>query len=150
SIIECHRRASQRGAPSFAVTRRKLNENFCFTKISFLYDSEDYRYIPRLERSFDVGFLTPIFFNNQGLVKYDASPTYRVKFVSPTYGDIITEMFDIPFGMNRNGKLVMWLGDIAKLPEDEQYYLRSENVASDHSIGSDFYDGQIECVFTEP
>jgi hypothetical protein len=44
----------------------------------------------------------------------------------------------------------MWLGDIANLPESEQYYLRSENVASDHSIGSEFYDGQIECVFTEP
>jgi hypothetical protein len=42
----------------------------------------------------------------------------------------------------------MWLGDIAKLPENEQYYLRSENVPSDHSIGSEFYDGQIECKFT--
>src|SRR6185437_1016278 len=44
----------------------------------------------------------------------------------------------------------MWLGDIAKLPESEQYYLRSENVDSDHSIGSEFYDGQIECIFTDP
>ncbi|MEJ2229369.1 MAG: hypothetical protein P8Y67_14370 [Alphaproteobacteria bacterium] len=35
------------------------------------------------------------------------------------------------------------------MPEDEQYYLRSENVPSDHSIGSEFYDGQIECVFTD-
>jgi hypothetical protein len=43
----------------------------------------------------------------------------------------------------------MWLGDIAKMPESEQYYLRSENVPSDHSIGSEFYEGQIECVFTE-
>jgi hypothetical protein len=43
----------------------------------------------------------------------------------------------------------MWLGDIARLPEKEQYYLRSENVQSDHSIGSEFYDGQIECKFTE-
>ena len=43
----------------------------------------------------------------------------------------------------------MWLGDVAKLPESEQFYLRSENVDSDHSIGSDFYDGQIECKFTE-
>lgn len=35
------------------------------------------------------------------------------------------------------------------LPESEQHYLRSENVPSDHSIGSEFYDGQIECIFTE-
>lgn len=37
----------------------------------------------------------------------------------------------------------MWLGDIARLPDAEQYYLRSENIDSDHSIGSEFYDGQI-------
>ncbi|NKX41305.1 hypothetical protein HGG71_07460 [Rhodobacteraceae bacterium R_SAG2] len=43
----------------------------------------------------------------------------------------------------------MWLGDIAKLPETEQYYLRSENVPSDHHIGSEFYEGQIEAKFTE-
>jgi len=43
----------------------------------------------------------------------------------------------------------MWLGDIARLPDAEQYYLRSENIASDHSIGSEFYDGQIECIFTD-
>lgn len=44
----------------------------------------------------------------------------------------------------------MWLGDIAELPEGEQYYLRSENVPSDHAIGSEFYEGQIDCVFTPP
>ena len=43
----------------------------------------------------------------------------------------------------------MWLGDIARLPVEEQYYLRSENVESDHSIGSEFYDGQIEVIFTD-
>ena len=43
----------------------------------------------------------------------------------------------------------MWLGDIATLPENEQFYLRSENVPSDHSIGSEFYDGQIECRLTD-
>ncbi|MEP2473668.1 MAG: hypothetical protein ABJH45_19270, partial [Paracoccaceae bacterium] len=36
-----------------------------------------------------------------------------------------------------------------KLPENEQFYLRSENIPSDHSLGSEFYDGQIEAVFTE-
>ena len=43
----------------------------------------------------------------------------------------------------------MWLGDIARLPETEQFYLRSENVQSDHSIGCEFYDGEIECKFTD-
>lgn len=43
----------------------------------------------------------------------------------------------------------MWLGDLAKLAEPEQYYLRSENVPSDHSIASEFYDGQIGVQFTD-
>jgi hypothetical protein len=74
-----------------------------------------------------------------------------VKFASTTYGTIVPdEGHDICFGINRNGKVVMWLGDIAALPDSEQFYLRSENVESDHSIGSEFYDGQIECIYTEP
>src|SRR3546814_5635219 len=44
----------------------------------------------------------------------------------------------------------MWLGDVAKLPKFEQYYLMSENRPSDHCIASEFYDGQIECIFTDP
>jgi hypothetical protein len=103
-----------------------------------------------ITREFDEGFLTPVFFNREVLIKYDAHPSYRVSFASRTYGEIRQgDDFSIPFGVNRLGRVVMWLGDIAKLPENEQYYLRSENVPSDHSIGSEFYDGQIECKFTD-
>lgn len=144
AIIDLHKQATEKGAPSVKVTRRKPHENFSLTKIPFVYDSDDYRYIPGLERPFDVGFLTPVFFNKEVLLKYEASPTYRVKFASTTYGEILQgDSFSISFGINKNSKVVMWLGDIEKLPESEQYYLRSENVASDHSIGSEFYDGQI-------
>lgn len=149
AIIEHHRLACARGDKSVQVTRRKPNENFGFTNVPFLYNSDDYRYFPGLERPFNVGFLTPIFFNKEVLIKYDASPDSHVTFASPTYGEISGEGFSISFGINKNGKVLMWLGDIAKLPENEQYYLRSQNVASDHAIGSEFYDGQIECIFTQ-
>ncbi len=151
SIIELHRQAIEKGVSVVRITRRKLKETYEFAKVPFLYDPDDYRYIPGLERPFDVGFLTPVFFNRRVLLKYDNTPGYRVRFMSTTYGEIIPdEGHTICFGINRNGKVVMWLGDIAKLPDPEQYYLRSENVESDHSIGSEFYDGQIECIFTEP
>ncbi len=151
AIIEHHRQATTKGAPAVHVTRRKLKEDYRFTDVPFLYDADDYRYIPGLERPFDVGFLTPVFFNRNVLLKYDTAPGYRMRFASMTYGEIVSDDGNaISFGINRNGKVVMWLGDIAKLPESEQYYLRSENVESDHSIGSEFYDGQIECIFTEP
>ncbi|MGO9047788.1 MAG: hypothetical protein ACLQFW_13030 [Xanthobacteraceae bacterium] len=151
AIIEHHRLATEKGVTRVNVTRRKLTTDFGFTTVRFLYDPDDYYYIPGLAREFNVGFLTPVFFNRRVLLKYDASPDYEVRFASPTYGTIVgPDGLLISFGINKNGRVIMWLGDIAGLPEAEQYYLRSENVESDHSIGSEFYDGQIECVFTEP
>lgn len=150
-IIELHRQATETGAPTVRLARRKLSEDYRFTNVPFLYDPDDYRHIPGLERPSNEGFLTPVFFNRNVLLKYDTAPGYRVRFASTSYGEIVAdESHSFCFGINRNGKVVMWLGDIAELPEAEQYYLRSENVESDHSIGSEFYDGQIECIFTEP
>ena len=150
ALIELHKRATERKSDYVTVQRRKTERNYGFTHVPFQYDSDDYCYIPGLWREFDEGFLTPVFFNKEVLLKYDVHPSYRVAFASSTYGSIRQgDDFDIPFGINRHGRLVMWLGDIARLPESEQFYLRSENVQSDHSIGSEFYDGQIECKFTD-
>lgn len=150
SLIELHRQASEKGKLVVRAKRKPIEEKFAFTKIDFQYDADDYFYIPGLERSFNIGFLTPVFFNKEVLIKYDVHPSYRVSFASRTYGEIRqNDDFSISFGINKNGRLVLWLGDIASLPEKEQYYLRSENIPSDHSIGSEFYDGQIECIFTD-
>jgi hypothetical protein len=150
AIIEIHRQAVKKNSPVVNVTRHKPSEKFNFTSVPFLYDSDDYRYIPGLERPFNQGFLTPLFFNKTVLLKYEASPDYSVRFDSTTYGKVICDTFSIAFGINKKGRLMMWLGDVAALPESEQYYLKSENVESDHSIGSEFYEGQIDCIFTEP
>lgn len=149
ALINCHKRAVEAGSPVFACSRKKRTHEFEFTKVPFLYDPDDYFYFPGLNRPFDVGFLTPVFFKREVLLKYDNSPSYWVQFASTTYGTIYTGEEYISFGINKNGLVVMWLGDIAKMPVSEQYYLRSENVPSDHSIGSEFYESQIECVFTE-
>ncbi|HHR1017027.1 hypothetical protein I5K44_26360 [Pseudomonas aeruginosa] len=150
ALIDLHKQAIERNSNCIKVQRRKTNKNYGFTKVPFQYDSDDHAYIPGLWREFDEGFLTPVFFNKEVLLKYDVHPSYRVTFASSTYGSIWQgDDFHIPFGINRHGRLVMWLGDIAQLPESEQFYLRSENVQSDHSIGSEFYDGQIECKFTD-
>ncbi len=149
AIIYLHEQAIKHGKNSVNIIRNKINQNFGFTQVPFLYDSDDFKYFPGLKRPWNEGFLTPVFFNKSVLLKYDSSPTYRLKFVSTTYGEIRQgEQFSISYGLNKNGKVIMWLGDIASLPIAEQYYLRSENIESDHSIGSEFYDGQIECKFT--
>ena len=151
SVIYLHEQAFKKSSNNVTITRNKANQDFGFGVVPFIYDSDDYKYIPGLKRPWNEGFLTPVFFNKEVLLKYDSSPTYRLSFASTTYGKILSgDDFSMPFGINKNGKVVMWLGDIARLPDAEQYYLRSENIESDHSIGSEFYDGQIECIFTDP
>ncbi|WP_441242081.1 hypothetical protein [Tardiphaga sp. 768_D3_N2_1] len=149
AIIWHHEQAIKQGISVIRATRRKPNLRYNFTPISFDYDSDDYTNLPGLDRPHSGGSLTPVFFNRAVLLKYDALPDYSVSFASSTYGNIDGPDFYISFGINKSGKVIMWLGDIAKLPENEQYYLRSENIPSDHDIGSEFYDGQIECIFTE-
>jgi YgiT-type zinc finger domain-containing protein len=149
AIIRLHEETVVRSTSKVKVTRRPSDEKFNFAKVDFIYSADDYRYIPGLERPWNLGFLTPVFFNKAVLLKYDALPEYQVKFASTTYGTIYSENFYISFGINKNGKVIMWLGDLAALPEKEQYYLRSENVPSDHAVASEFYDGQIDVQFTK-
>lgn len=150
AIIEKHREALENHQETVNVKRQKPNKNFHLSTVPFKYDSDDYYYIPGLKREWDDGFLTPVFFNKEVLLKYDESPDYKLVFCSSSYGDIWkNDEFSFPFGLNRNGKVIMWLGDIAELPENEQHYLLSENIDSDHSVGCEFYDGQIDCVFPE-
>jgi len=148
SILQLHEDAAKHSVSNKTATWTKWEPDFGFTKVRFLYDPDDYFCFPGLERPFNIGFLQPVFFKRQVLFKYDNAPGYRLTFGSTTYGTIETEQNSISFGINRHGNVVMWLGDIATLPENEQYYLRSENVPSDHALGSEFYDGQIENVFT--
>lgn len=150
SIMFAHEAAAKAGQTRFTSRRRKIEQNFGFTRVPFAYDPDDYFYYPGLARPLDVGFLTPVFFDKRVLVKYDIAPDYAVRFASPTYGEIAAEGFSIPFGINRHGAVIMWLGDVARLPLPEQHYLMSENRPSDHCIGSEFYEAQIECVFTPP
>jgi hypothetical protein len=150
AIIELHKQATEKRSPLVVVNRKKIVRTFEFSDVPFIYDADDYYYIPGLVRPRDEGFLTPVFFNKAVLLKYDTSPNYSVTFTSATYGQIVAEEFSIPFGINKNGAVVAWLGDIARLPKPEQFYLRSENRPSDHSIGSEFYDAEIECEFTPP
>jgi hypothetical protein len=150
AVIHLHEQAFNKSSNKVTVTRNKTKRDFGFGVAPFIYDSDDYKYIPGLKRQWDEGFLTPVYFNREVLLKYDSSPIYRLSFASTTYGKIRRgDDFSMPFGINKKGKVVMWLGDISRLPVAEQYYLRSENIESDHSIGSEFYDGQIECIFTE-
>lgn len=128
------------------------NKRFSLAKkFDFQYSQVDYEYIPELTRPWDEGFLTPVFFNISVLNKFSQNPSYKLDLFSETYGNISQEgEWNISFGVNRNNKVILWLGDIDSLPESEKYYLRSENIPSDHDIQSEFYDAQIDAQFSEP
>ncbi len=149
-VQEAIRRESP--AVNFERMADALDRRFTFCPhAAFLYDALDFDYLPGLMRPWDEGFLTPVFFKKSDLIKYFNHPDYVVELGSGSYGAIYcNQELLISFGINRNDKLIMWLGDLDKLEAAEQYYLRSENVPSDHDIGSDFYLGQIEAVFTDP
>ena len=120
--------------------------------VKFIYDKDDYYFFTGLWRRWNTGFLTPVFFNKEVLLKYKDNPKYTLKLSSDTCGTISKKLeleseyseFVINFGVNSNNKVFMWLGDILELFIEEQYYLRAENVNSDHNIASDFYDQQIQ------
>lgn len=118
---------------------------------NFNYDISDVDRFAGLKRPWDqeVPYLTPVLFNKEVLVRYFYDPRYRCRFFSETYGQVSDGDgdFAIPFGITPASKVVFWLGDLQELPESEQRYLIAENVPSDHSIESEFYDAQIEAQF---
>ena len=118
--------------------------------INFLFDPIDYFFIDGLEREHNIGFLTPVFFNIEVLLKFMHHPRYSLDICSNTMGYIYHDKEHyVTFGINNNNRVILWLGDLLELSDEEQYYFRSENVPSDHSIGSEFYEAQIEARWAE-
>lgn len=135
----------------FEKLKKYIYKDFIVGKVVFLYDKADYYFLPGLERGWNIGFLTPVFFKMEVLLKYFHHQDFIVDISANTMGYIFkNDEHMISFGINENNKVIMWLGDILDLPEEEQYYLRSENIPSDHSIESDFYESQIEVQWSKP
>ncbi len=127
-----------------------FSEKFISVKVKFIYDKDDYYFIPGLFCYYNLGFLTPVFFNIEVLLKYIHHPNYGLDIGADTSGYIYkNDLHLISFGLNENNKVIMWLGDIGELSVEEQFYLRSENIISDHSIGSEFYESQIENTWSK-
>src|SRR3546814_19802445 len=89
--MHAHEIATKEGSPAFKSNRKKIVKDFGFTDVPFQYDPDDYYYYPGLERPWDIGFLTPLFFNRTVLTKYNADPRSLIRFAPPTYGAIAFE-----------------------------------------------------------
>jgi len=146
------KKAEEEGQTGILLKPKSLGAKryaFC-EKFEFKYSQIDHEFIPGLTRPWNEGLLTPVFFSMAVLNKYSQDPKYRLDLFSETYGTILAKEWTISFGINRGKKVIMWLGDIASLPEDEQYFIRSENVHSDHDLHSEFYEAQIDVQPSPP
>ena len=121
--------------------------------VNFKYDGSDCLYIPGLQSGFaKEGFFTPVFFERKVLHKYLSFDEYGVDIAGNTYGTIFhnDNGWCLSFGINRNGKVFCWLGDLEEeIPQKERQYLLSENIESDHDVASEFYAATREAKFAE-
>ena len=109
----------------------------------FIYDpSEDYS--PQKDN-----FLTPVYFEKEVLLPFIYNPDYNCTFVSETYGALVFEDNSIPFGINPQGHLIFWLGDINRLTPKIKGILKPYNISSDNNIESEFKQGQLDAEFTD-
>lgn len=152
-VLYLHDELIKRKQETVISTHRHLGIKYDFCeKIEFHYDYEDYQNIPGLTALTGDGFLTPVFFNKNSLIYFMHHPEYELSLFSESYGTLrYMDHFEIPFGINSNGKVVMWLGDLDKLNQETLDYLKIHNIESDHTlINSEFYLGQMCSIFSEP
>lgn len=97
------------------------------------------------------GDLTPVYFNRQVLTRYLYDSRFSCDFASETYGAVHGPDFHISFGINKNGSVIAWLGDLQdRIPVREQFYWLVENKDPEREVASEFFDAQINAAFTEP
>ena len=152
ALCELAAKAQRKGASTVKVDFAKAEGSrtrydFC-AGLNLSYSALDTKYIPGLSTA--DGFLTPVFFSKDALTYFYHHPDYAVTFESDTYGSLrASDGFSVSFGLTRTAKLLMWLGDLDGLPQPVLMTLAAHNVESDHDIGGEFYEGQIEAKFTD-
>lgn len=91
-------------------------------------------------------FLTPVFFRREVLRKYRDNP--RLYSIEPLYLRCL-DLWGIPYSINEEGLVHVWLGDLGRLPEDEQLHWKTYNVLPSGGLEESFYRSQIEGEFVD-
>lgn len=91
-------------------------------------------------------FLTPVYFNKIVLNKYKTdTKNYKISDGNVTFLD----EWMIPFTVNNDNKVVVWLGDLGRIPYEEQLYWKRENISPKGGMEKNFYDQQINNIFVD-
>lgn len=142
----------------------KSEERFEYCKdVEFVYDPRDLS-IPGIDTDLDPtnkkGFSCPVFFDRKVLNAFYTDDDYELDFASESYGSISKKGTDgweydwnIVFGINKNDRVIMFLGDLATIDSDDRaiYLLKAYNVHSDHTVvDTELYQAQYNCIFSDP
>ena len=91
-------------------------------------------------------FLTPVFFSKDVLDRYTNNPDqYNVTDDQITYLNI----WNIPFTVNKNNTVSVWLGDLGRIPYKEQKYWSVFNIKPKGEINKDFTDRQLNNAWND-
>ena len=131
-------------------------------KADFIYDSRDLN-IPGcdvdLDPTHEEGFSLPVYFDRKVLNSFLTDDEYELDFFSESYGDIAklgtngwAYEWKIPFGINANDRVVIFLGDLDQIDDERSiYFMKAYNVPSDHRlVDTELYQAQMKCIFSEP
>ncbi len=136
---------SHSGFPGFAIEQEKKQLNFI---IGLDDDGSEIEYTcdPSALANFfgknpgAPNFLTPVYFKKEVLDKYYAQPSrYEITGDRLQRGELWSTTID---NESRN-HVVVWLGDLAKLPYKEQLYWRSFNIVSRDGLSRSFFTRQM-------
>ena len=99
-----------------------------------------------IQREGKAHFLTPVFFDIKVLDKYKTDPQkYEVGDSDIRY----LRDWTIPFSINKDRRVVVWLGDLGRIPYREQIYWKSFNIEPIGAIEERFFARQILNQWTE-
>lgn len=91
-------------------------------------------------------FLTPVFFDITVLDKYKNDP--RNYAISDSNISFLSN-WSIPFNINKQMKVSVWLGDLGRIPYEEQKYWKSFNIRPTGEMDSKFIDRQLKGIWTD-
>ncbi|WLF70980.1 hypothetical protein Q6375_08370 [Clostridium septicum] len=91
-------------------------------------------------------FLTPVYFNKKVLNNYiNDTKNYTVMDSLIVYLD----RWSLPYTVNEYNKVVVWLGDLGRIPYNEQKLWKVFNELPNGEVEENFYKRQIMCEWTD-
>lgn len=91
-------------------------------------------------------FLTPVFFNRAVLNKYKTdTKNYEINDGHIAYLD----EWILPFTVNDENKVNVWLGDLGRIPYKEQLHWKQDNISPKGDVEQNFVNQQLNNIFVD-